>query len=505
LLADYVSLPLTAIFHIKIPTSPQILQDGTAGGDRDSAAADGIRRNQVLTAHIQSLYISAAQAIRVYVEVCSSTAAAGQQPTTLLKKQHLNKFIIAMTNRLPTSSAATSQRYDEREVQQRGKDTTSLTDPSLMPSTLLQSVNVILPFCDGTDLLEIWQGGLLMRLADCTSFLTTYQVDDENGDGKTNDSNSKKDGAQKSNSPSATTAFKQVHLQSLETLNLMLQITSTSSPSSTTSTNFWRSIFPGIFLPVYRTIMNSSRVTATGLVVSVEEKAFTVLNGLLQSSLIENTTPLNVGNRNFEQNKKEADNNIPTTTRTMAASSNPTDRNKDLLQKITSMVNSQNSKTSRDYQQDQLKQESNEEQCIDQGDHTDSAFEKKVRERVVPPLNVVIRQQSMSRSISIRRLVVALCRILLLDTRPVWKGTSLEKTPLEICMMLKQDTAGNLLTRNEVCTHRSIQFRSCPSDSPFTFVLFFPSGRVKEGDIDDSRIRQNNGIRRHFIYGIDCS
>jgi hypothetical protein len=433
LLVDYISLPLTAIFHLKLTAMPITIQPSSTDLDTD---ADRYRQIQIRMAHIESLYISAAQTIRVYVEACTSqstnTSSAPPTTTTTLKQQNLIKFLIAMTSRLPTE-----EREQQQDQDQLSSSSRRLADQSHMASSLLQSINTILPLCqDSQNLLDVWQGGLVMRLADCAAYLSTYGSDgggDGDGRGRTTKSSKQSDKKKHDtthsheNQKSSSSIIKQVHLQGLETLHLLLEKTgyiassSLSKQPSPSSSSFWRSIFPGVFVAVYREILNIHRVASTGLVISVEEKALTVLNDLLRTVLVVATT-------NNDHASKEKNN--PQGTKTS------TDTNESILQQLTSMALTQNLATN------SSQQDETAATTTPVGSNGFSAFEEKVRDRVVAPLTVVIRQESMSKSISIRRHVVALCRILLLDTRAIWRKTSLEQTPLEVCMMLQQDSEG---------------------------------------------------------------
>jgi hypothetical protein len=223
-LADYVSLPLTAIFHIKAPT---ILTD-----DNES---ESIRRSQIRRSYIHKFYLSTAKTIQCYVQACSdlSTDSKDRLPV-FLNSQHLIKFLIALTNALPSDAELSNNSAN------------SLDDGSELWIALLSTITTIVCVCKD-DISEAWDGTLVARLVDCTTSL--------------------------SNSPK-----QDVSLQSLQALHSLLE--ASSKPS------LWQSMFPGVFASLYRRLVSIHRQTSAGLSVSIECQALSILTDLFRVTLV---------------------------------------------------------------------------------------------------------------------------------------------------------------------------------------------------------------------------
>lgn len=242
-LADYVSLPLTSIFHINL--------EPTTAFDKETESEGSIRRQQIRRSYMHKLYLSTAKTIQCYVHACkekqdSSTDEDPKDnqlhiPVTLNNK-HLIQFLIALTNALPS------------DVEPGGKINTThtnyLDDGSELCIVLLRTIETIVGVFkkDDNNLSDVWDGNLLARIVDCTASLSN------------------------------NTPKQDLSLQCLQTLQTLLDATSSKLA-------LWQSMFPGVFSSLYRRVISLHRQTSAGLSVSIECHALDILTELFRVTL----------------------------------------------------------------------------------------------------------------------------------------------------------------------------------------------------------------------------
>lgn len=420
LLADYVTLPLTAIFHIPVLQSRLLLDAADTNLPTDNGSSGSIdpkeksRRRQILWTYVRKLYSSAATAIQVYVATTWST-------TTTLKGQYLTKYLIALTSSLPSSSEVEmASKGDEPAVMSSsrtllaataasaagsgGGSSPTLDDGSEAWVTILRAIVATLRCCSERTLLEAWQGTLLMRMADCVAGIVE-------------------------GTPSVFTPLVCSH--ALQTLQELLR-------RAPTAVAFWQSVFPGIFTALYKGILGASRRTnssGASLLTSIEASSLGNMSELLRVSLVS----LN----EQEQIRSNAANVV----------------SKDnILLKLAVLAKAQ----SQSKQEPVSPEPSNNFANSEKERPANEGFLNQVQTRVVGPLSVILRQEAISRSDQTRKEVVTLCRVLLLDTRYCWRAprtaslamddngrssrSKMEILPFEICMTLERDPEGTFVS-----------------------------------------------------------
>ncbi|KAL3899158.1 MAG: hypothetical protein SGARI_006520, partial [Bacillariaceae sp.] len=141
LLVDYVTLPLTAIFHLQLPQ--QLLQRiGKTYKNNDDSSE---RRIQIQQSLLRKLLAAAATAIRVYVEACAGDSAdatelPSQAPSRRLSGVYFIKYLLALVSCLPSSAQVEQQ---QQKQQNAGEENNNL---------LLWRPNTATPLDDGSEL-----------------------------------------------------------------------------------------------------------------------------------------------------------------------------------------------------------------------------------------------------------------------------------------------------------------------------------------------------------------
>jgi hypothetical protein len=221
-LADYISLPLNAILHIPAPHSTTTTKD-----------KEILLRSQILFSHIRTLHRATAKTIQSYVQTCCSQEQNEEALPVRLKDSHLVKFLVALTNVLPSSSLLEN-------------DSISLDEGTETWLALLDAIKDIVRVCSDDEIYNQWDGKLIVRLADCASSM-------------------------------ALSDNYKLSLESMETLDsLLLKVR---------KSHLWQSIFPGVFASLYRRFITMNRQTPSGLSIAIETKCLRVIQVLLVVTL----------------------------------------------------------------------------------------------------------------------------------------------------------------------------------------------------------------------------
>jgi hypothetical protein len=222
-LADYVSLPLTAIFHIRTTRKSE--------GSTDDE--ETLRRWKIRQSYVRKLHLSAAKTIQAYVRACCdpSMDPNNESLSISLSSKHSIKFLVALTNAIPLDL--------EKEAGN------SLDAGSELWIALLSTVTTIIQGGVG-DLSDALEGNLVARLVDCTTSLSSFPNQD-------------------------------VSLQALKSLQSIL----TAAPKPL----LWQSIFPGVFAALYRRIVKTHRYTPSGLSTSIVCQCLSLLTELFRVTL----------------------------------------------------------------------------------------------------------------------------------------------------------------------------------------------------------------------------
>lgn len=470
LLADYITLPLTAIFHIPILQSKLLnnasetntglpTRNKTTNIDYNNNDPNERQRTaQIQLTFVRKLYATAATTIQVYVE---TTCCSGAPTSLSLKGQHLTKYLIALTSSLPSSveveEAVASRQMGYNPCIGKIRPTLfvspatdgsggvpSLDDGSDLWITILKAMATILSYCNEETILEAWHGTLLMRMADCVAGFI-------------------------GGTPSVVPP--QVALCAINTLQAMLRYT----PNAT---RFWQSVFPGVFTPLYKGILEASRGgpktgtrSSSNLSSSIEASALSAMTTLLRVTL----SSISVQREQQQRLADKRNNN--------SSGSSSTSRPDAILSQLTMLAKKQNQLSHQKSASADIRSETNvttKNSMKNDRESTDDAFLYQIQTRLVAPLAVILRQESISRCESARKGVITLCRVLLIDTRYCWTDTPVlprsetdnddatttasvddnsrsnnnssnsdfERLPFEICLSLEQDPQGMYTTRN---------------------------------------------------------
>lgn len=222
-LADYISLPLNAIFHV-----PALLSITNAKDD------ENLRRSQIQTSYVRSLHRETAKTVQFYVQTCCSQEENDRALPVRLKDSHLLKFLVALTNALPSPSSLLD---DSSNALDEGTETWL---------ALLDAVKAIVSVCSADEIYSQWDGNLIVRLADCTTSM-------------------------------ALSKNLKLSLESLEILECLLL--------KVRRAHLWQSIFPGIFASLHRRFITINRQTSSGLSIAIETKCLLLIKELLVVTL----------------------------------------------------------------------------------------------------------------------------------------------------------------------------------------------------------------------------
>ena len=510
LLTKYVTLPLTAIFHLPlrdIYTLDTNSRDNHSNNRKGEAAFTGMQgtpqdqKLKIRRSYVYKLYRLAAVAVQTFVEE-TTISDISSMSRNLLQSNTWIEYLVAFVHCMPT--------YSEISGLSIATSSSSLDDGTDAWVTILQTTKQLL-YCfeiDGTKnqersegdqtvphlahhlnhpttvlLVEAWHGTLSMRLVDClTAFLAS--------------------------SEKYRSAFfsPQVHCAALETLFSLLEVTSPSLDSngnkeSLSASDFWRSVFPGVFTALYQRIVdNSHKVkesssSITPMRVHIQRLSLESLIVLLRITCV---SYLN-SSKNERVLHEGCDYPIASTER---------DSNADLLAKLTSMAVTANSNNERNVanghgnvdtefqspsNHDEDKKESNDKF------QQEKKFFDQVRKRTEGPLIFLLRQLSLSSSDAIRRKVLVLCQVILFETRHCWvldaydntaivSNTStskatfspienlMEQIPLELCIGFQQDPDTQVRNSSKKIIETYVEHRySGEQSSPSSPLLLSPS------------------------------
>jgi hypothetical protein len=221
-LADYISLPLNAILHIPAPHS-------TTTPTTTTKDKEILLRSQIQTSHIRTLHRATAKTIQSYVQTCCSQEQNEEALPVRLKDSHLVKFLVSLTNVLPSSSLLDNDRI-------------SLDEGTETWLALLDAIKDIARVCSDDEIYNKWDGKLIVRLADRASSM-------------------------------ALSDNYKLSLESLETLDCLLL--------KVRKSHLWQNIFPGVFASLYRRFITMNRQTPSGLSIAIETKCLRVIQELL--------------------------------------------------------------------------------------------------------------------------------------------------------------------------------------------------------------------------------
>lgn len=477
LLTKYITLPLTAVFHLPlrdIYNAPPTHNNGNSNDNNnnytsktDTKTHRGKQGNQhdrkleIRRSYVYQVYRLAAVAIRTFIEETTITTTTVNRPRetnpssvthastiqqhNLLQTNTWIEHLIALIHSMPTYTEINGTTTPSSpSVAAAISSSSSLDDGSDAFVEILGAARSLL-LCfddnrgDGTAkdghkdpvtvlLVEAWHGTLSMRLVDClTAFITSGDPNDPN--------------RSKGFSP-------RVHGAALETLFSLLQVTApstatamamaaieeegsksyASSLSASSAPAFWRAVFPGVFAALYHRIASRSKAsssssspsTTTFAKIQIQHLSLESLILLLRITLSSTTcsSPSDSGFSKNEEMKNNHDSAAPNVER---------NSNDDLLTRLTSMAVAANNNKTNVGKEDKDKKEkappyANHEHDKQQQQH--QLFFDRVRKRVEGPLVFMLRQLSLSSSDAIRREVVVLCKVILFETRHCWGNSS---------------------------------------------------------------------------------
>jgi hypothetical protein len=511
LLAKYITLPLTAVFHLQLKdiyNAPPTHNNSNSGDKNTNNTSKSNTNNQherkleIRRSYVYQVYRLAAVAIRTFIEETTITTTTTvtraretnpsavthsntiQQQHNLLQTNTWIEHLIALIHSMPTyTEIRGTTTTPSSQSAAAAISPSSLDDGSDAFVEILDAARSIL-LCfdnnrgDGTAkdghkdypvtvlLVEAWHGTLSMRLVDClTAFLAS-------GDPK---------------DPNRSIGFSpRVYGAALETLFSLLKVTAPSTTMSMTmaateeensksfasslsvssAPAFWRAVFPGVFAALYQRIANSnvsrskessslsSLSSTTSAKVQIQQLSLESLILLLRITL-SSTDPVFTKNEETKNNHVSAVPNIERNS------------NDDLLTTLTSMaIAANNNKISQSNVGNEDKDKKEKTPPSPNYGHAkqqqQQLFFDRVRKRVEGPLVFVLRQLSLSSSEAIRREVVLLCKVLLLETKHCWGNSSdiaaatsiatatattassppenlMEQIPLELCIGFQQD------------------------------------------------------------------
>lgn len=379
-LADYISLPLTAIFHI---LSQQEVTTNTTNN------------NTVLVSYLRKLHQAAAECIQIYTQVVTPPDTVENLPIAIsLSSKHSIQFLVALTRGIPTANInvnATSTSPQDNDG--HDKATKALDDGSDCWMAILHALRSVLKVCPTKDLVQALEGGLVARLVDCATTIVEG--------GKTSSMISSKD---------------TVRLESVQLLQNLLDQTADDP-------NIWQSLFPGVLVALYRCLLSCHRQASTGQSVAVECGCLQCIQKLLRITLvpIQNKEQQlhHQGSSSAASSSKEVDGTSTATT---------------MLQNLQLLARNTNEKRT-------PRPPSSSSSPPGLVDSSKTDFLSHVRERAVTPLHILLKQAMASKSSSVCLEATHLCQVVLVETNTCWRGTSLPEAAMECCLIL-QNTAG---------------------------------------------------------------
>jgi hypothetical protein len=448
LMKDYVTLPLTAIFHLQLPQKllAQIIRSMASIDTNENPHNDPSeqqRRLQIQQSYLRKLIAAASKAIQSYVEACSVPSGAS---ATRLDDAYFIKYLISLVSCLPSSAQVEELFAGSSDIatfppksnlllwQPTAYMPLALDDGSELWVTSLNTIQFVLQNYNNSwqTLLNAWHGTLLMRLVDSTTgFLLWRQQQPDKQYGATT-------------GRSDFIFSSPVQKAAVDLLGVMLQesatavATSSDNENKTALTSFWQSVFPGVFTPLYRHIMGTSGIMASSstlhqdrCIPKLECRSIECVVFLLRITLAQFSNDID----SPESDSISATNIVLQQLSSLVLNSN---RNDDKKTKISSP--SQDKEHPR---------------------HVDAFFLQQVQKLVVAPLSVILRQKAVSKSGLCRKATISLCRVILIETRSSWttstnenngisvlmedgsiSSNAMKHVALEICMALRQDSQG---------------------------------------------------------------
>ena len=125
LLADYVTLPLTAIFHLQLQYKQFVSKANnnkttttTITNDTTDTTKSLERQLQIQQTYVRKLYDTTARTIQIYVKSTTTSTITTTKTTNTqrLKSQYLIKYLIALTSALPSYNEVVETHNDNNQT-----------------------------------------------------------------------------------------------------------------------------------------------------------------------------------------------------------------------------------------------------------------------------------------------------------------------------------------------------------------------------------------------------
>ena len=375
ILADYVSLPLKAIFHIS-PAASSTLDELEHDNSSSRATNCSWHENKVLASHLRTLHGVAADCIRVYVQAVTPPTPPKDGTDAVLSisiaGKHSIQFLLALTRGIPATS--TSNQIQAVGTIQNMNANNALDDGSDCWLSILHAMKTVLRVCPNEELRQALEGGMLVvRLVDCATTLV------------------------KAVASSNVT----VRLEAVQLIYILLNQLANDS-------KVWQAVFPGVLVALYRCLLSCHHQASTGQSVALECGCLECIQTLLRITLV----PIH----------KEVQEKGSTT----IVNSATILRN---LQLLARNANEMHHALSSSSEQDSKQISTNKKSSID--------FLSQVQQRAVTPLIIILNQSMASKASSICLQATHLCKVVLVETSTCWSGTSLPENAMECCLILQ--------------------------------------------------------------------
>ena len=493
-LVDYVTLPLTAVFHLPLK---EILSNDNAkhnnnnnnnndgdGDDDNDTTTNSERSHQLLTqkikirrSYIFKLYRAAALAMQTYVKETTllSTTSTLASPKTnnlsstllnnndnnnnnnnekkknILKNDCLIKYLIALVNSMPSYANIVGHNTncdDKHRLFSSSFLSSSLDDGSDSWVTILDTVRLVIIIFDDKDddsnlllLFEAWHGTLLMRLVDS---LTAFIYCNSHIESKNTTKNTMIKSGHRKRSNRLYCFPSRVHRAALKTLLSLLQITiqfgRRDSNKHSQSSLFWRSVFPGVFTSLYQRAIEAGGSPSSSSFLCIDNSCQSVSLQCLVMLLRIGLCPSSSTIVDYDNKWINRNNNKDGVTNVTCSNNN-----QDLLLKLTSMVAAANVNMNTNdndgdvHQNNQMQRSSS---LTEKGDSDDEfhLFISQVRKRIFAPMIILLRQMSTSSSADVRKQTLKLCRVILFETpRYCWQQQQHEEKNSHLSLSSRND------------------------------------------------------------------
>lgn len=386
ILADYISLPLTAIFHI----SPDVRVSAASNGDHGSYW----QSKNVSTTYLRMLHQEAADCIQMYSQLVTPVPMRTTPvPSISLSSKHAIQFLVALTRGIPSSPVAIAANNKIVVATMDNKHTNALGDGSDCWLAILQALETVLKACPSSEELVVaLDGGLVARLVDCATALV--------------------EGGRNNNS---------IDLVSNDTVRLeSVQLLQTLFDQLAKYPKVWQAMFPGILVGLYRCLISCQRQASTGQSVALECGCLGCIQKLLRITLV----PIHNHNKQAQQRSTNADVGAASTATTA------------MLQNLQLLA--RNANESRQSWPSAVESSST---TNEPKESSSANFLSQVQQRAVAPLIIILRQAMASKASSVCLQATHLCQVVLVETRTCWRGTSLPEVALECCLILQNTTS----------------------------------------------------------------